>query len=71
LHTAVMEGRPAEVLLNEGEQAAMLVVGSRGHGGFAGLALGSVSGACAAYAHCPVLVVHQPDGRSTPDEAPR
>ena len=34
------------------------MLGSRGHGGFAGLLLGSVSAACAEYAHCPVLIVH-------------
>lgn len=40
------------------ETACMLVVGSRGHGGFSGMLLGSVSAARTAHANCPVLVVH-------------
>ena len=58
LETVVTEGHPSDVLLGAGKDALMLVVGSRGHGGFAGLLLGSVSAACAEHAHCPVLVVH-------------
>jgi len=46
------------VLLEVSSGARMLVVGSRGHGGFAGLLLGSVSAACAEHGDCPVLVVH-------------
>jgi nucleotide-binding universal stress UspA family protein len=58
LVTEVVEGPAARVLLDAARGAAMLVLGSRGHGGFAGLLLGSVSSACAEHADCPVLVVH-------------
>jgi len=55
-HRAVL-GHPAEVLVRASESAMMLVVGSRGRGGFTGLVLGSVSTHCAQRAQCPVLVV--------------
>lgn len=53
----VVEGHPAEVLLDEAKRADLLVVGSRGHGAFAGMLLGSVSQHCVAHAECPVVVV--------------
>jgi nucleotide-binding universal stress UspA family protein len=54
----VREGGAAQVLLDLSRSARLLIVGSRGHGGFAGLLLGSVSSACAEHATVPVLVVH-------------
>jgi nucleotide-binding universal stress UspA family protein len=54
----VREGGAARVLLEESTGAMMLVVGSRGHGGFVGMLLGSVSANVAEHASCPVLVVH-------------
>ena len=58
LRIRVLEGSPAPALINASHHAEMLVVGSRGLGGLAGLLLGSVSAKVAEYATCPVLVVH-------------
>lgn len=52
-------GRPAEVLLSEAVGAELLVVGSRGSGGFSGLIMGSVSQKVLAHAGCPVAVLHE------------
>jgi nucleotide-binding universal stress UspA family protein len=57
----VVEGRPAATLIDESRGADLLVVGSRGHGGFAGLVLGSVSQQCAQHAPCAVVIVHGSD----------
>lgn len=48
---------PAKSLIAQSKDARMLVVGTRGHGGFAGMLLGSVSEQCVRHAACPVLVV--------------
>jgi nucleotide-binding universal stress UspA family protein len=54
------EGSPADVLVKAAAEADLLVVGSRGRGGFAGLLLGSVSQQCAHHAPCPVVIVPTP-----------
>ena len=48
---------PAETLCGRAAHAELLVVGSRGHGGFARLLLGSVSSACAHHSRCPIVIV--------------
>jgi nucleotide-binding universal stress UspA family protein len=54
----VVQGHPAQVLLDRAADADLLVVGSRGHGGFPGMLLGSVSQHVTAHSPCPVVVVH-------------
>lgn len=58
LKASISQGHATFVLLDASKHAEMLIVGSRGLGGFSGLLLGSVSSACAEHAKCPVLVVH-------------
>lgn len=58
VHGVVRYGHPAEVLIEESGHADVLVVGRRGHAGFLGTHLGSVSLHCANTAQCPVVVVH-------------
>ena len=63
----IAEGHAAEVLLRTARGADLLVVGSRGHGGFASAVVGSVSLYCVLHACCPVLVLR--DGREVTSPA--
>ena len=54
---AVVEGPPAGALVAAARDAALLVVGSRGLGGFKALLLGSVGQQCAHHAPCPIVIV--------------
>jgi nucleotide-binding universal stress UspA family protein len=55
--STVREGNAAQVLLETAMDADLLVVGSRGHGGFAEALLGSVSQHCVHHARCPVVII--------------
>jgi nucleotide-binding universal stress UspA family protein len=57
LTTETLVGHPAPVLLELSKSASLLVVGSRGHGAFTGMLIGSVSEFLVTHAHCPVVVV--------------
>jgi nucleotide-binding universal stress UspA family protein len=59
----VREGNAAQVLLAEADDADLLVVGSRGHGGFAEALLGSVSQHCVHHAACPVVIIRGAQGQ--------
>jgi nucleotide-binding universal stress UspA family protein len=62
----VERGHPAPILVVASKQAQLLVVGSRGHGAFAEMLLGSVSQHCVHHARCPVVVIRRPEGGSRP-----
>jgi nucleotide-binding universal stress UspA family protein len=67
IHTLVAEGHAAPLLVDTSRGAALLVVGSRGHGEFSGMLLGSVSQHCVTSAHCPVVVVRYDDEDERPE----
>lgn len=64
LENRIVEGHPAEALVEASRHADLLVVGSRGHGAFSGMLLGSVSQHCATHAASPVVIY-----RDRPDPA--
>jgi nucleotide-binding universal stress UspA family protein len=57
IRPSVREGQAAEVLIRAARGADLLVVGRRGHGGFARALLGSISQQCVHHSPCPVLVI--------------
>lgn len=66
----VILGHPAQVLLNAAGGADLLVVGSRGHGGFTEALLGSVAQHCVHHAPCPVVIIRgKGQGRDDEDVA--
>lgn len=65
----VRYGPTAKILVEESRDAQLLVVGRRGRGGFLGQVMGSVSSACSAHAHCPVVVVGEDGSGPATDSA--
>jgi nucleotide-binding universal stress UspA family protein len=57
VNRTLVEGGPAQALVDAAKDADLLVVGTRGHGGFVGLLLGSVSQQCAHHSSCPIVIV--------------
>jgi nucleotide-binding universal stress UspA family protein len=71
VRTELRTGQPSEELVTESEHARLVVVGSRGLGGFRSLLLGSVANALAAHAHCPVIVLRgRTVGAPPPEQGP-
>lgn len=67
----LVEGHPARMLVRQAADADLLVIGSRGHGGLAGILVGSVGLHLLAHATCPVVVVHGDRVPSAPTVASR
>ncbi|MBK6873051.1 MAG: universal stress protein [Kineosporiaceae bacterium] len=60
VHRHLVEGNPANALIDLAGPGDLIVVGSHGHGGFVGALIGSVSQRVAAHAQCPVVIVRHP-----------
>ena len=60
------DGPPVQVLVDQTRRNRLVVVGTRGRGGFAGMLLGSVSQHCVSHSKCPFVVVPNPEGRGKP-----
>lgn len=69
LSTDLRDGITADVLVGESATAQLVVLGSRGLGGFTGLLVGSVAVALSAHSHCPVVVVRASTADGPPPEA--
>jgi nucleotide-binding universal stress UspA family protein len=65
--TATRHGNPTAALIERSRHASLIVVGSRGLGGFSALRIGSVGAQLSGHARCPVLVVHHADRWAEPD----
>jgi nucleotide-binding universal stress UspA family protein len=61
IERVALEGAPAQTLIESARGMDLLVLGSRGRGGFLGLLLGSVSQQCAQHPPCPVVILPPPD----------
>lgn len=59
--TRVIQGHPALTLVELSRSASLVVVGSRGHGEFVGMLIGSTSEFLTTHAHCPVVVIRNDD----------
>jgi len=62
VESRLVRGHPGAVLIDASKGARLLVVGSRGLGGFKGMFMGSVSASCAHHAHCPVVIMRPAPG---------
>ena len=65
VEAVVVEGPPANALVQRSTDTDLIVVGSRGHGGFSELLMGSVSHQTALHAGCPVTIVPHENARVT------